>query len=114
MPAAKKSPAKKAQTAKGAQPAKEAPAEAEAAPAKKARPAKKAAEPAPVEATADPEAPEEEAPEEEAPPMNRAERRAKGKGKSGQQLGREAQVSQYGRTSQAHAPRMWSNRRSGS
>lgn len=56
---------------------------------------------------------EAEMPEDEIQPMNRAERRAKAKGKK---LGQSNAVGRQGfspKGGQAHTQRMWSNRRSG-
>ncbi|HZM78786.1 MAG TPA: hypothetical protein VFC19_23915 [Candidatus Limnocylindrales bacterium] len=56
---------------------------------------------------------EAESPDEEPEPMNRAERRAKAKGKK---LGQANAVSKQGfspKGGQAHTHRMWSNRRAG-
>jgi hypothetical protein len=57
--------------------------------------------------------PEPESPDEEPEPMNRAERRAKAKGKK---LGQTSLTGRQGfspKGGQAHTQRMWSNRRSG-
>jgi hypothetical protein len=71
-----------------------------------ARPNKKATEPA------QPEAPEAEAPEPEAP-LNRAERRAKARGKSTDQAQPSGRGKIGGSKGPAQSPRMWANRRSG-
>jgi hypothetical protein len=81
-------------------------ARAAATKATKAAPAKSApAKSAPAEAAPEPEVAESEV------PMNRAERRAKGRGKN------PSQITGQGKVSGGHGPapthRMWANRRSG-
>ena len=64
------------------------------------------------EDTSAPSTSDESAAEEEAQPMNRAERRAKGK-KGGQpsQAGGKAKFTP--KNAQGHGPRLWANRRAG-
>jgi hypothetical protein len=57
--------------------------------------------------------PEPESPDEEPEPMNRAERRAKAKGKKIGQAGVTGKQGFAPKGGQAHTQRMWSNRRSG-
>ena len=56
---------------------------------------------------------EAETPDEEPEPMNRAERRAKAKGKKLGQANNGGKQGFAPKSGQAHTQRMWSNRRSG-
>jgi hypothetical protein len=102
-------PAKATKAAKAAQPAAQEPTEP--APKKQTAPAKAVkapAEPAPAEPAADDTG---DAGEEHAP-LNRAERRAKGRGKATAQVpGGRGKVS--GGHGPAHTQRNWASRRSG-